>query len=237
MSRKRPAGELLAAELATRTGHSFADIALAQTALTHSSAPGAKLNNERLEFLGDRVLGLVLTEMLYSAFPDAPQGELAVRLSLLASGETCAAVALELGLDGLVRTDAGLRGHKGQKTRNVLADAVEALIAAIYIDGGMPAARRFVLGCWEDRARALSRTPRDAKTELQEWAVRQDGARPVYAIEKRDGPDHDPVFTVVVNVPGFAEARATGRSKQAAERAAATVFLTREDVWAGEAEE
>jgi len=228
---RRPTGEALLDALAEQTGHRFADMPLVQMALTHSSAPGAKFNNERLEFLGDRVLGLVVTELLYKLYPDSPQGELAVRLSQLASGDTCAAVGLEIGLDVLVRTDAGLRGSQGQKTKNLIADAVEALIAAIYLDGGMEAARRFVLSQWQKRAQALSRIPRDAKTELQEWAVRIDGARPVYAIEKREGPDHDPLFTVTVSVAGFEPARAEGRSKQAAERAAATAFLLREGVW------
>lgn len=231
MSAKRPTGQALIDVLTEQTGHRFADLLLVQVALTHSSAPGAKFNNERLEFLGDRVLGLVVTELLYKLYPDSPQGELAVRLSQLASGDTCAAVGLEIGLDGLVRTDAGLRSSRGQKTKNLIADAVEALIAAIYLDGGMEAARRFVLSQWEKRAEALSRVPRDAKTELQEWAVRIDGARPVYAIDKREGPDHDPVFTVSVSVAGFELAQAEGRSKQAAERAAATAFLLREGIW------
>jgi ribonuclease III len=231
MSAKRPTGQALIDALAGQTGHRFTDMNLVQMALTHSSAPGAKFNNERLEFLGDRVLGLVVTELLYKLYPEAPQGELAVRLSQLASGDTCAAIGIEMGLDALVRTDAGLRGKQGQKTKNLIADAVEALIAAIYLDGGMEAARRFVLGQWERRAESLSRVPRDAKTELQEWAVRIDGARPVYAIEKRDGPDHDPLFTVSVAVAGFEPASAEGRSKQAAERAAATAFLLREGVW------
>lgn len=217
-----------------RTGHSFRDHTLLQTALTHSSAPRALTNNERLEFLGDRVLALIVSEMLVNAFPDAPEGELAVRLSALVSGQACAEVGLELGLEAFMRADAALRSPKGRKATNVLADAVEALIAAIYIEGGLDAARRFVLRYWQPRSAAVTHIPRDPKTELQEWAVQTAGARPAYAIEKREGPDHEPEFTVIVEVEGFSPERAVGRSKQAAERAAALAFLTREGIWPSE---
>ncbi|MGE0501376.1 MAG: ribonuclease III [Rhizobiaceae bacterium] len=234
MNAKRPTGEALAAALADRIGHVFADGRLAETALTHSSAAGTRTSNERLEFLGDRVLGLIVTDLLYQMHPDAPQGELAVRFSQLVSGDTCAAIASEIGIDALVRVDAGLRANGGRKAKNVLGDAMEALVAAVYLDGGMEAARAAVLRLWEPRARMLDRPPRDAKTELQEWAVRFDGARPVYTIEGREGPDHEPVFTVRVSVEGFAPAEASGKSKQAAERAAAAALLAREGVWAEE---
>jgi ribonuclease-3 len=234
MGLKRPTGEALAEALRERTGHSFRDHALLQTALTHSSAARALTNNERLEFLGDRILALIVSEMLFQAFPDAPEGELAVRLSALVSGQTCAEVGLELGLDAFMRADAALRPPKGRKGTNVLADAVEALIAAIYLEGGLDAARGFVLRYWQPRSAAVPHVPRDPKTELQEWAVQAAGARPVYTIEKREGPDHEPVFTVLVDIAGFAPSRASGRSKQVAERAAASAFLTREGIWPAE---
>jgi len=230
MALKRPTGEALAKAMRERTGHVFRDLALLQTALTHSSAVRASTNNERLEFLGDRVLALVVSEMLFSSFPGAAEGELAVRLSALVSGQTCAEIGLEMGLDEFMRADAAVRSPKGRKATNVLADALEAVIAAIYLEGGLEAARAFIIRYWEPRSKAVLRVPRDPKTELQEWAVQTTGARPVYSIEKREGPDHEPVFTVVVDVEGFAPERASGRSKQAAERAAAIGFLLREGV-------
>ena len=130
MALKRPTGEALAAVVADRTGYVFADLMLMQTALTHSSAPGARDNNERLEFLGDRVLSLVISDLLLSSFPDAREGELAVRLNALVRGDTCAEVAADLKLEQIIRADSAIRSGTS-KARNVLADAVEALIAAI----------------------------------------------------------------------------------------------------------
>lgn len=228
MALKRPTGEDLARAVCERTGYAFADLVLLQTALTHSSAAGAT-NNERLEFLGDRVLALVVTDLLFASFPEAREGELAVRLNALVRSETCADVATEIGLDELIRADSAVRAG-GAKAKNVLSDATEALLAAIYLDGGMEAARAFVLRYWEKRSRAIAEPPRDAKTELQEWAARQSGARPVYAVEKREGPDHAPVFTVAVEVAGFERIVGDGRSKQTAERAAAEAFLLREGI-------
>ena len=140
MALKRPTGEALASELAAVTGHVFRDFSLMQRALTHSSARGKSYDNERLEFLGDRVLGLVVTEMLFKAYPDATQGELAVRLSALVSGAMCAEIAEQIGLLPLIHADSGVRQAKG-KARNVRADAIEAVIAAIYLDAGLEAAR------------------------------------------------------------------------------------------------
>lgn len=230
MGLKRPTGEALAAIIFELTDHAFRDLALLQTALTHSSAAGSASNNERLEFLGDRVLSLVIADMLIQAFPDAREGELAVRLNALVRGDTCADVALELGLETVIRADSAVRSGAGAKAKNVLADATEALIAAIYLDGGIDPARHFILKYWDKRSRAIADIPRDAKTELQEWAVQFAGTRPTYAIEKREGPDHAPTFTVVVELPGYEPARATGRSKQAAERSAAESFIAREGI-------
>jgi len=219
------------AALEAAIGHPFADAWLLQMALTHSSAHGAGANNERLEFLGDRVLGLIVADMLSAAHPTALQGELAVRLNSLVSGDACAEVAGEIGLQDYIRASPSPKSQKGRNAKNVMADAMEALIAAVYLDGGLEAARRFVLRYWEPRARAAIAPPRDPKTALQEWVVRIDGARPVYAIESREGPEHEPVFTVSVSAPNFAPALAVGRSKQAAERAAAAAFLVREGIW------
>jgi ribonuclease-3 len=234
MGLKRPTGEALAAALRTRTGHDFADVALAQTALTHSSAVKAKTNNERLEFLGDRILGLVVADMLFHRFPEAREGELAPRFNALVDARTCAAIGIELGLDELIRADAALKVSKGGKSGNYLADAVEALIAAIYLDGGMEPARAFILRYWEPRSSSVVEKPRNPKSELQEWVAQAKGARPEYMIETREGPDHEPIFTVVVSVEGFEPARASGRSRRGAEEAAATEFLIREGVWTEE---
>ncbi|MBL8583564.1 MAG: ribonuclease III [Rhizobiaceae bacterium] len=231
MARKRTANAAFAEQIHAITGHLFSDVALAQTALTHSSALRVSENNERLEFLGDRVLGLIVSEMLFVMFPDAPEGDLAVRLGALVSADTCADIALGMELDRHMHTDSALRSAGGRRARNVLADAMEALIAAVYLEGGLEAARAFVLRYWQPRAESAARPPRDSKTELQEWVVRFNGERPLYAVVGREGPDHEPIFTVALSVPGFAEVQAAGRSKQAAERAAATMFLVREGVW------
>lgn len=231
MGLKRPTGEALAVLLSERIGHVFSDIRLLETALTHSSAVKAKANNERLEFLGDRVLGLVVADLLYRQYPDQPEGGLAPRFNALVDTRTCADVGTELGLESLIRSDAALRTSKPGAARNYLSDAVEALIAAIYLDGGMEAATRFVLRYWEPRSRAVVALPRNPKSELQEWAVQQDGARPEYAIVSRTGPDHQPVFTVSVRVPGFATATASGPSRRAAEECAAIELMKREGVW------
>ncbi len=233
MALKRPTGEALAAELAAATGHVFRDFSLMQRALTHSSARAKTYDNERLEFLGDRVLGLVVTEMLFTAYPDAAQGELAVRLSALVSGAMCAEIADQIGLSALIHADLGVRLSKG-KARNVRADAIEAVIAAIYLDGGLEAARTFVLRYWEPRSRAVLKVPRDPKTELQEWAHQAVQATPAYQIDGRDGPDHDPQFTVSVAVKGFPPSTGSGRSKREAEQSAAAAMLRREGVWADE---
>lgn len=231
MARKRPVSAVVAERIHAITGHKFRDAELAQTALTHSSALRASRNNERLEFLGDRVLGLVVAEMLFTLFPDASEGDLAVRLAALVSADTCAEIALEIGLDSHMHTDSALRSAGGRRSRSVLADAMEALIAAVYLEAGLETARDFVLRYWKPKAESAARLPRDSKTELQEWVVRFNGERPVYAVVGREGPDHEPIFTVALSVPGFEPVHATGRSKQSAERAAATAFLTREGVW------
>jgi len=234
MGLQRPTGEALVGTIRDRTGHHFHDARLLQTALTHSSAVRAATNNERLEFLGDRVLGLVIAEMLFARFPDSPEGELAPRFNALVDARACGEVGAELGLDDLIRGAAALKGHKGGKARNYLSDAVEALIAAIFLDGGFEAARAFIRRYWEPRADMVVEKPRNPKSELQEWLAQTGAARPDYAIVAREGPDHEPLFTVSVSVTGFTPSLAAGRSRQAAEEAAATAFLVREGVWAAQ---
>jgi ribonuclease III len=230
---KRLADGALAGRLEAVSGHAFRDGALMRRALTHSSMRGRlKVDYEQLEFLGDRVLGLVVADMLTRAFPEAREGELALRLNALVSGEACAAIAQESGLTELIMADIGLKALQGDKARNVRADVVESLIAAIYLDGGLEAVRPFVERFWSSRMQAAAAAaPREAKTALQEWAVQHDGATPIYSVESRSGPDHDPVFTVAVTIPGFEPASGTGASKRKAEQAAAAAVLRREGVW------
>lgn len=234
MGLNRPTGEALAKALAARTGHAFKDLRLAETALTHSSAVKALANNERLEFLGDRVLGLVVADMLFRQFPDAREGDIAPRFNALVDARTCSEIGIEMQLVELVRADAALKARTRGLGGNYLADAVEALIAALYIDGGIDAARHFIQRYWEPRLSMVLNKPVNPKSELQEWIAKDSDARPEYAIEKREGPDHQPVFTVSVAVRGFAPSLGTGSSRRAAEEAAATAFLKREGVWTDE---
>jgi ribonuclease-3 len=234
MSLKRRTGEALARVIAEKTGYAFRDLSLLETALTHSSAPRARVNNERLEFLGDRVLGLVVADMLFSRFPEAPEGEIAPRFNALVDARTCSEVGLELELENDIRADAALKARSRGAGGNYLADAVEALIAAIYLDGGLEAARQVIQRCWEPRLNMVITRPPNPKSDLQEWLARTGDARPEYVIDKREGPDHQPVFTVSVRVPGFAPSAGTGGSRRAAEEAAAAAFLVREGVWAAE---
>ncbi|MDN2567148.1 ribonuclease III [Aquibium sp. A9E412] len=238
MAGKRLTGEALAAAVAERTGHAFSDRALLERALTHASArDDAGFDYERLEFLGDRVLGLVVADMLFAAFPDAPEGELSVRLNALVNAETLAEIGEEIGLAELVQAGREIRSLAGRKRVNLRADAMEALIAALYLDGGLEAARRFVLARWTARSRAAGAARRDPKTALQEWAHQAAGSAPAYAVEAREGPDHDPLFTVSVRVGGFPPGRGTGRSKREAEQAAATQVLVDQNVWTAQGED
>jgi ribonuclease-3 len=231
MGLNRPTGNELAEAIAARTGHAFADLRLLETALTHSSAVRAVVNNERLEFLGDRVLGLIMAELLYKEFPKASEGEIAPRFNALVDARTCSQVGIEMELDRFVRAEAALKARTRGSGGNYLADAVEALIAAIYLDGGLEAARRFVLRYWQQRIHTVAIKPRNPKSELQEWGARIGVGRPEYVIDRREGPDHQPLFTVSVHVSGFAPAKGTGGSRRAAEEAAAAAMLRREGVW------
>ena len=213
-----------------RIGHRFSDIERVSRALTHSSLREGG-NYERLEFLGDRVLGLVVAELLFSNFKEADEGELSVRLNQLVSAKTCAEVADELGLHEFIRTGADVKKLTGKRMANVRADVVESLIAAIYLEGGLEAARKFIVANWTKRALDSGAARRDAKTELQEWAHQKFGITPVYKVTGRAGPDHDPVFTVSVDIKGTRAGSGQSRSKRAAEQEAATEVLVREGVW------
>lgn len=213
-------------------GYEFKEKARLDRALTHASASAGKIGNyERLEFLGDRVLGLCVAELLFTTFRNATEGELSVRLNQLVSAESCAAIADEMGLHLFIRTGADVKKLTGKAMLNVRADVVESLIAAIYIDGGLEAGRAFILKYWNKRATSVDAGRRDAKTELQEWAHAKFAATPHYRIDDRTGPDHDPSFTVTVEVPGVKPETGVDRSKRAAEQVAATKLLEREGVW------
>jgi ribonuclease-3 len=213
-------------------GHVFTDKHWLDRALTHSSTGTARnANYERLEFLGDRVLGLCVAELLFKTFKAAEEGELSVRLNQLVSAESCAMVADELELHRFIRTGADVKKLTGKRMLNVRADVVESLIAALYLDGGLEVARAFVLRYWQERATQPNAARRDAKTELQEWAHANFGVTPAYRVDDRSGPDHDPRFTVTVEIPGVTPETGSDRSKRAAEQVAATKILEREGVW------
>ncbi|WP_309084036.1 ribonuclease III [Chelativorans sp.] len=231
MAQKRPKGEELAAAVKERIGVAFRDAHLLDRALTHSSARSRWGDYQRLEFLGDRVLGLVVAEMVYQSFPDAPEGELSRRLNALVNAETLAQITEELGLDVFIRTGSDLRALAARKRVNMRADVLEALIAVIYLQDGLEGARHFIRSHWATRSNAEGAARPDPKTALQEWAHQVSGTMPDYIIESREGPDHDPVFTVVVRIAGVREGRGSGRSKREAEQAAATEVLLREAVW------
>ena len=222
----------IVARVEERIGHKFADAERLERALTHSSIRNpAGGNYERLEFLGDRVLGLCVAELLFDHFRDASEGELSVRLNQLVSAQTCSEVADELGLHEFIRTGADVKQLADKRMLNVRADVVESVIAAIYLDAGLEAARSFIHRQWKSRALADDAARRDAKTELQEWAHARYGVTPAYSVTDRSGPDHEPVFKVVVQVEGAKPASGQSRSKRAAEQAAATALLEREGVW------
>ncbi|WP_455474497.1 ribonuclease III [Bartonella sp. B30(2025)] len=223
---------LIINKLEKLTGHHFKDQNRLKIALTHSSVQDLEQGNyERLEFLGDRVLGLLIAEMLYQFFPQASEGELSVRLNGLVNAHTCADIALEMGLPCMIRVGFDMTNLGCRRLTNMYADVIEALIAVIYLDGGLESVRPFIQKYWQSRAKQIEAGRRDAKTELQEWAHIKGCAQPHYRVVKRYGPDHDPVFTVEVNVSGFAPEIGKGSSKRYAERMAAEKILRREGVW------
>jgi ribonuclease-3 len=218
-------------DLETALGHRFEQPDLLDQALTHSSASylaaprgrGAR-SYERLEFLGDRVLGLVVAEMLLTAYPEEPEGALARRLAELVRKETLASVAAEIDLAQHVRLPA-IEEKTARSNPSLLADVCEAVIAALYLDGGFEAARDFIRQHWTDRMAASVAPPKDPKTGLQEWAQARGKPLPAYRLVRTDGPPHQPLFTVAVTVDSLPETEASGASKRLAEAAAAALLL------------
>ncbi|MEM8598071.1 MAG: ribonuclease III [Pseudomonadota bacterium] len=209
-------------------GHRFASPGLLAEALTHPSAAGpARPDNQRLEFLGDRVLGLLIAEALMSALPEEAEGTLAPRLNALVRRETLAEIAGEIGLGAHLVLGRSENISGGRRKKAILADAMEAVIAAIYLDGGLEPARAFVRRHWLDRLTAAEEAPIDAKTRLQEWAQARGMTPPAYALLSRHGPDHNPEFTVSVTLQDGQTAEGRARTKKVAEQAAAGSLLDR----------
>jgi ribonuclease-3 len=214
------------ARLAETLGHRFADPSLLRLALTHSSASRRGLAaNERLEFLGDRVLGLAVAGLLYRRFAGEEEGDLARRFAVLVSRESLAQVAGQIGLAPYLSLARGEEDSGGRGNPAILADACEAVIAALYLDGGLDAAKRFIEREWASLVEQDRQPPQDAKTALQEWAQAEGRKLPSYVVVASEGPAHDPLFTVEVRVEGLAPATGAGRSKRAAEQAAAAEAL------------
>jgi len=209
--------------LAETLGRAPGDSALFERALTHSSH--GEENYERLEFLGDRVLGLVVATWLYEVFPEEPEGKLSRRFNALVARETCAEVARELGLGPRLRLGKQARDDGASDSDNVLGDVVEALIGALYLDSGLDAADAFVRRAWADRVSSRDRAPKHPKSALQEWAAANDRKPPEYRLAGRTGPHHAPRFVVEVTIRNVGEASAEGASKQEAETAAAAKLL------------
>jgi len=217
------------AEFEERIGFRFRDPALLEQALTHISALGGARNRaasyQRLEFLGDHVLGLVISDMLFRAFARADEGEMSRRLADLVRKEACAEVARSIDLGSAIRLGASEANAGGRGRAAILADACEALIGAVFVDGGYPAAAALIERLWSARMHAPARPLRDSKTVLQEWAQARGLPTPAYREIERIGPDHNPEFRVTVELPDLRPAEGLGRSKRAAEQAAAAAML------------
>jgi ribonuclease-3 len=198
--------------------YTFQDLELLERALTHTSA-GVDVNYERLEFLGDRVLGLVVAEMLLNSFPAENEGDIGRRFAELVRAETLTRIGRKAGID-VALTLAG-----GDANDSIVADATEAVIAALYLDGGLRAATQFIERQWSPLVQVTDAPPRDAKTALQEWSQARGLGLPKYRDIAREGPDHQPLFTVEVTVAGSPPAHAQGSSKRAAEQEAAALLL------------
>lgn len=207
----------------TTFGRRPADLAPYERALTHGSQAAA--NYERLEFLGDRVLGLAIAEWLFERFAAEPEGALSRRLNALVTGPVCAGVAREFGVGPHLRLGKQARGDGAADSDNVLGDVMEALIGAFYLEFGLEPTRAFIRRAWASRIEAHAHAPRHPKSALQEWAAANNRKPPEYEVLDRSGPNHAPRFTVKVAIPKLAEATAEGTSKQDAETAAAAALL------------
>jgi ribonuclease III len=213
----------LAAWLHETFGGPAKDEALFARALTHGSTGEA--DYQRLEFLGDRVLGLIIADMLYARFPDEPEGRLSHRLNSLVAGTTCAEIARDIDVRPHMRLGKQARDDGARESDNVLGDVMEALIGALYLDQDMAAVQRFVETHWRPLLEAALTAPKHPKSALQEWSAANNRKVPHYEVTAKEGPPHAMRFEVTVTIKGFDPVSATGNSKQAAETAAAEAFL------------
>lgn len=232
MSPQRHVNEQQIAELETRLGYQFKDHGVLREALTHSSAASDyQSHNERLEFLGDRVLGLVIAELLIERFPTTDEGGLARRLNALVRKEACAEVAMAMKLGAaLVMNQAEARAG-GRTKLAILGNACEAVLAAVYLDGGYAGAHDVVARLWAPLLEEAVDVKRDPKTALQEWIQKNGGDVPTYSVISRDGPDHAPKFVMQADVKGYTPTQGEGSSKREAEQVAAEAMLRREGIW------
>lgn len=224
-------------KLEARLGYRFADPELLDRALTHSSAvsPSKRIERsyQRLEFLGDRVLGLVVADMLFRRMPRANEGELSRSLNTLVRKETCAAIARELDLGTEINLGESEARTGGAHKEAILGDVMEAVIGAVYCDGGLGRAFEIIERLFGEHVGQAGTDRDDAKTTLQEWAQGRGLEPPLYHEIERKGPDHAPEFTIAVRLNGFEQIEASGPSKKLAEHKAAERFLVREKVWRG----
>ncbi|MEL6369134.1 MAG: ribonuclease III [Pseudomonadota bacterium] len=219
--------------LQSEIGYSFKDLTLLKRALTHGSlANASKIGDlERLEFLGDRVLGLLTAEELWRRYPEMEEGELAPRLNALVRKETCAKAAKAMGLDKVMRLSPHEEEAGGRNKKAILGDVCESFLGALYVDGGLPAAKLAFDLFWTPNLEALSQRHRDSKTTLQEWSQEHGRGTPKYKVINAEGPAHAPAFEVEVHINGLKPTRGEGRSKRSAQMHAAERFLIREGVW------
>ena len=206
-------------------GHEPGDLGLFERALTHSSA--SRQSYERLEFLGDRVIGLAIARWLYERFPNEPEGNLSRRYNVLVARETCGEIGRELGLPALIRLGRQARDDGANWSDNVVGDVVEAIVGALFLEAGLEKAEQVVRRLWGPYVDAQRRAPQHPKSALQELAAAKNFAAPEYEVARKSGAHHAPRFTVCVSIKGVGEATAEGSSKQEAETAAATELLNR----------
>ncbi|OCX61642.1 ribonuclease III [Thioclava sp. SK-1] len=216
------------AEFMDRLGYQFSQPDLLIRALTHASiSTPTRPDNQRLEFLGDRVLGLSMAEALYQADAEATEGQLAPRFNALVRREACADVARQVDLGAVLKLGRSEMMTGGRRKEALLADAMEAVIAAVYLDGGFEAARGIIIALWGQRIHEVAEDSRDPKTALQEWAQARRLPPPQYLTVSRDGPDHAPVFTIEARLSNGEAERATAGAKRQAEQSAARALLDR----------
>ena len=209
-----------------RLGYEFQTPKLLSEAVTHASmSTPNRDDNQRLEFLGDRVLGLVMAEALLNLDTGASEGQLAPRFNALVRKEACADVAREIDIGAVLRLGRSEMLSGGRRKQALLGDAMEAVIAAVYVDGGFDAARDMILRLWGDRTTSVKEDARDAKTALQEWAQARGLEPPAYTLVKRSGPDHAPIFTIAAELSTGQTASATAGAKRIAEQDAAKLLL------------